>query len=345
MPARTRKRKSVPSYTALSEEEQEEIREPTPRKKARKMASKKSTVKKPVNRAKNLDCPSKDEDFAPWIMSEMKRFSYLEFPRYKKRNSPKKKKKIVSKKRGKKAAATATEEASSDDDIIEVGTTQLALKCPLTTVKIKYPCRFESCVHNECFDGVSFMSILALKFSKKDVDGMVRCPCCRKVIIRNIFQVPNWKSSGKTLMPVISKMVFDTEINDILQSTIRNKDEAGNPIEHVNIQADGSWQSAEKKKIEQVSIDPIGRLELSELKELTSKYDVSSDDSDLGLNSSSDLDSTLDEDEKENNRPFAKSNLIKSIDRKLKVSTANGEENRYWEQFKNKQDDAPIDLS
>lgn len=314
----TRKRRRVSnivSYTAqLEDSNDDESPERTPEnpqrstasKKRKKMPPKKKTTTKTAS--KILDCPKNDEDFAPWIMSEMKKSSFLDFPRYKKLKSPKKKRKSRKPKN------------DSDDDIVEVGNDQLSLICPLSTKTIKYPCRYNSCTHLGCFDGVAMMSTLAIKLKGKDYHGQVKCPICKSLIIRNLFKEPGWKES-RSLIPVISKMVFDTEVNEILQATIRIKDVNGDPIKHVDIENDGSWKCAEKQKIESVSIDPTGKLEISELKELTSKYMVSSDDSDLGLTSSS-SDSDSDSENKENR-------LVRRIDKKLKM-----EKNSAWEKYK-----------
>merc|ERR1711976_178921 len=127
----------------------------TSSKKRKKMPPKKSTTKTKTT-SKSLECPKNDEDFAPWIMSEMKKSSFLEFPRYKKLKSPKKKRKSRKSKN------------DSDDDIVEIGSDQLAVECSLSKKRIKYPCRFNSCTHLECFDGVAIMSMFAVKIKGKE---------------------------------------------------------------------------------------------------------------------------------------------------------------------------------
>ncbi|MCO5599883.1 hypothetical protein L7F22_053990 [Adiantum nelumboides] len=64
---------------------------------------------------------------------------------------------------------------AADDDDIEVGDVTVNLKCPLSYMRLKTPCRSSVCTHIQCFDAFSFYSI-------NEQTPSWQCPICSRTI-------------------------------------------------------------------------------------------------------------------------------------------------------------------
>ncbi|KAF1851148.1 uncharacterized protein K460DRAFT_361907 [Cucurbitaria berberidis CBS 394.84] len=65
-------------------------------------------------------------------------------------------------------------EKANDPDI-EVGSSVMSLKDPISTLRIKTPCRSTVCTHNQCFDAESFLQL-------QEQAPTWTCPICNKTI-------------------------------------------------------------------------------------------------------------------------------------------------------------------
>ncbi|OGE56333.1 hypothetical protein PENARI_c003G08963 [Penicillium arizonense] len=94
-----------------------------------------------------------------------------------------------------------------DSDIVATSSV-MSLKCPLSTLRIKVPCRSIVCTHNQCFDASSFLEL------QKQAPTWT-CPVCSKSTSFESLQV-------------------DQYVDDILQTT-------SSEIDQVTVEPDGAW--------------------------------------------------------------------------------------------------------
>jgi E3 SUMO-protein ligase PIAS1 len=99
-------------------------------------------------------------------------------------------------------------EKANDPDI-EVGSSVMSLKDPVSTVRINTPCRSTLCTHNQCFDAISFLQL-------QEQAPTWTCPICNKTISYEALAV-------------------DQYVEEIL-SKVRNADQ-------VTIQPNGEWST------------------------------------------------------------------------------------------------------
>lgn len=97
----------------------------------------------------------------------------------------------------------------ANDPDIEVGSSVMSLKDPVSTVRIKTPCRSTVCSHNQCFDADSFLQL------QEQAPTWI-CPICNKTIS-------------------FEALAVDQYVEEIL-SKVRNADQ-------VTIQANGEWST------------------------------------------------------------------------------------------------------
>lgn len=103
---------------------------------------------------------------------------------------------------------------AADDDDIEVGDVTVNLKCPLSYMRLKTPCRSSVCTHIQCFDAFSFYSI-------NEQTPSWQCPIC-----------------SRTVDP---KQIFvDEYVLDILQRVPESE-------ESVQIDSEGRWKTPNNK--------------------------------------------------------------------------------------------------
>ncbi|ORY69539.1 PINIT domain-containing protein [Pseudomassariella vexata] len=119
---------------------------------------------------------------------------------------------LVMKIRGKKIArASVIQEltkAAHDPDV--VATSQvLSLKCPLSYMRLRIPCRSVSCSHIQCFDGTSYLQL-------QEQGPQWVCPICNK-------SAP------------FDSLAIDEYAKDILDNTSES-------TEQVTIEPDGQWR-------------------------------------------------------------------------------------------------------
>ncbi|KAK2731956.1 SUMO ligase siz1 [Myotisia sp. PD_48] len=96
---------------------------------------------------------------------------------------------------------------AQDTDIVATSTV-MSLKCPLSTLRIKAPCRTSLCTHNQCFDAISFLQL-------QEQAPTWSCPICNKTTTYEALQI-------------------DQYVDNILQSTPAD-------VDQVSIEPDGSW--------------------------------------------------------------------------------------------------------
>ncbi len=65
--------------------------------------------------------------------------------------------------------------AKANDPDIEVGSTVMSLKDPISTLRINIPCRSTVCTHNQCFDAESFLQL------QEQAPTWI-CPICNKTV-------------------------------------------------------------------------------------------------------------------------------------------------------------------
>lgn len=103
--------------------------------------------------------------------------------------------------------------AANDDDI-EVGDVTVNLKCPLSYMRLKTPCRSSVCTHIQCFDALSFYSI-------NEQTPSWQCPICSSVIDPK-------------------QLFVDGYVLDILQKVPESE-------ELVQIDSEGRWRTPNNK--------------------------------------------------------------------------------------------------
>ncbi|KAH7333782.1 hypothetical protein B0J17DRAFT_676838 [Rhizoctonia solani] len=103
----------------------------------------------------------------------------------------------------------------SDPDV-EIEQQTLSLRCPLSQVRIRDPCRFSGCDHYQCFDATSFLLFTHATRTRSSAINL-RCPVC------------NRDASVETL-------VIDLFFDDILKRMPAAVDE-------VDLQPNGEWRT------------------------------------------------------------------------------------------------------
>ncbi|KAJ5021055.1 PINIT domain-containing protein [Bipolaris maydis] len=102
----------------------------------------------------------------------------------------------------------------ANDPDIEVGSSVMSLKDPISTLRIVTPCRSTVCTHNQCFDADSFLQL-------QEQAPTWTCPICNKIIS-------------------FEALAVDEYVQDIL-SKARNTDQ-------VTIQPNGEWSTEKELK-------------------------------------------------------------------------------------------------
>ncbi|KAF2657389.1 hypothetical protein K491DRAFT_741916 [Lophiostoma macrostomum CBS 122681] len=100
-----------------------------------------------------------------------------------------------------------SEEKANDADI-EVGSVNLSLKDPISTLRITIPCRSMICSHNQCFDAESFLQL-------QEQAPTWNCPICNKTVS-------------------YQGLAVDQYVQEILQSVSKSTDQ-------VTIEPNGEW--------------------------------------------------------------------------------------------------------
>ncbi|KAI0669812.1 PINIT domain-containing protein [Trametes maxima] len=108
----------------------------------------------------------------------------------------------------------AMKKSVADDDEIIAGHQKMSLKCPLSYMRIATPCRSSACVHPQCFDAVSWYSVM-----EQTTTWM--CPVCEKVLN-------------------VEDLIIDGYFDDILKHTPED-------VEDVIVEADGQWHTEDNK--------------------------------------------------------------------------------------------------
>ncbi|PAV21924.1 miz zinc finger [Pyrrhoderma noxium] len=103
---------------------------------------------------------------------------------------------------------------SNDDDDIILGKQKMTLKCPLSYTRISVPCRSDKCVHSQCFDAISWYSMM-------EQTTTWLCPVCDKQVNPE-------------------ELIVDGYFGHILQQTPES-------VEEVEIEPDGEWHTADNK--------------------------------------------------------------------------------------------------
>ncbi|PWY64296.1 SUMO ligase SizA [Aspergillus heteromorphus CBS 117.55] len=98
----------------------------------------------------------------------------------------------------------------ADDSDIVATSSVLSLKCPLSTLRIKVPCRSVICTHNQCFDASSFLQL-------QEQAPTWSCPVCSKATSFESLQI-------------------DQYVDDILRLTSLD-------VEQVIVEPDGRWSN------------------------------------------------------------------------------------------------------
>ncbi|OSD03150.1 hypothetical protein PYCCODRAFT_1434570 [Trametes coccinea BRFM310] len=102
---------------------------------------------------------------------------------------------------------------AEDDDII-AGAQKMSLKCPLSYMRIATPCRSSTCVHPQCFDALSWYSVM-----EQTTTWM--CPVCERVLNTE-------------------ELIVDGYFDDILKNT-------PDSVEDVIVESDGQWHTEDNK--------------------------------------------------------------------------------------------------
>ncbi|OCH96086.1 hypothetical protein OBBRIDRAFT_787540 [Obba rivulosa] len=105
-------------------------------------------------------------------------------------------------------------QAFSEDDDIVAGHQKMSLKCPLSYMRIQNPSRSIHCVHAQCFDAMSWFSVM-------EQTTTWLCPVCEKV-----------------LNP--EELIVDGYFDEILKSTPED-------VEDVIVEPDGEWHTVDNK--------------------------------------------------------------------------------------------------
>ncbi|KAL1838845.1 hypothetical protein VTJ49DRAFT_2168 [Mycothermus thermophilus] len=114
---------------------------------------------------------------------------------------------IQKKIRKESVVAEITKKASDPDEVVATSE-NLSLKCPLTYMRLKLPCRGISCNHIQCFDATSYLQL-------QEQGPQWLCPICSK-------SAP------------FDQLAIDEYVRDILTKT-------SDCVEQVTIEPDGKW--------------------------------------------------------------------------------------------------------
>ncbi|KAG8966476.1 SUMO ligase siz1 [Tulasnella sp. 419] len=103
---------------------------------------------------------------------------------------------------------------SLDDDDIVIGPQKMSVKCPLSYMRIATPTRSSKCVHIQCFDALSW-------FSMMEITTTWQCPICEQTLD-------------------VADLIVDGYFDSILAETPES-------VEEVMVEADGAWHSLDNK--------------------------------------------------------------------------------------------------
>lgn len=106
------------------------------------------------------------------------------------------------------ADTMAVTKAANDPDVVATSTV-LSLKCPLSYMRLRLPCRSITCTHIQCFDGNSYLQL-------QEQGPQWLCPVCNK-------SAP------------FENLAVDDYVRDILERTSED-------AEQVTIEPDGHWR-------------------------------------------------------------------------------------------------------
>ncbi|KAJ7754147.1 PINIT domain-containing protein [Mycena maculata] len=102
----------------------------------------------------------------------------------------------------------------SDDDDIIAGSLKMSLKCPLSFMRIRTPCRSAKCTHSQCFDATSWYAVM-------EQTTTWLCPVCENVL--------DWR-----------ELIIDGFFSEILKMT-------PDTVDDVLVESDGEWRTADGK--------------------------------------------------------------------------------------------------
>ncbi|KAK4232123.1 PINIT domain-containing protein [Podospora fimiseda] len=125
------------------------------------------------------------------------------------------------KKRIRKETVVAEITKPKDDDDIEATSQKLSLKCPLSYMRLKNPCRATSCNHIQCFDATSYLQL-------QEQGPQWECPICNKPAPYN-------------------QLAIDEYVLDIVNRTHED-------VEQVTIDTSGQWNAVDGQ--EEVAVAP-----------------------------------------------------------------------------------------
>ncbi|KAF8332340.1 PINIT domain-containing protein [Cantharellus anzutake] len=97
-----------------------------------------------------------------------------------------------------------------EDDEIVAGAQTMSLKCPLSYMRLRTPCRSQLCLHSQCFDATSW-------FMMMEQTTTYLCPVCDKALN-------------------VDDLIMDGYVSDILNVT-------PDTVEDVIIEPDGEWHT------------------------------------------------------------------------------------------------------
>ncbi|ODM91277.1 E3 SUMO-protein ligase PIAS2 [Orchesella cincta] len=105
-----------------------------------------------------------------------------------------------------------------DEGICAATSIKVSLVCPLSKVRMTYPCKAKTCKHVQCFDAKQFCMLNAVK-------PLVKCPVCNQRVTPEDFQIDGF------LIQVIWEFSNDSSVQEI------------------NLLSDGSWEPVHVKEI------------------------------------------------------------------------------------------------
>ncbi|KAJ7021311.1 PINIT domain-containing protein [Mycena alexandri] len=105
-------------------------------------------------------------------------------------------------------------ESMPEDDDIVAGSLKMSLKCPLSFMRIRTPCRSIKCTHSQCFDANSWYAVM-----QQTTTWL--CPVCENVL--------DWR-----------ELIIDGYFAEILKTT-------PDSVDDVLVESDGEWRTADNK--------------------------------------------------------------------------------------------------
>lgn len=78
----------------------------------------------------------------------------------------------------------AVQNKAKDSDIVATSTV-MSLKCPLSYMRLRDPCRGNLCNHNQCFDAMSYLQL-------QQQAPTWLCPICNRLATYESLQIDQW---------------------------------------------------------------------------------------------------------------------------------------------------------